>query len=116
MFQRTWGPARLLLFVSSTLIWLCLPMTAQQVVGPIIFSDVHHDVSPAVRDMPTIQGHGNSAAAHLKHEAEPARRIPLPPGMGNPQQGPVGDAALQSSTFAAPAALSPTSGLVFYRL
>src|SRR5262249_49380841 len=113
MFQRTWGPARLLLFVSSTLILFCLPMTAQQVVGPIIFSDVHHDVSPAVRDMPTIQGQGNWGAAHLKHEAEPARRIPLPPGMGNPHQGPVGDAALQSATFAAPAALAPTTGLGF---
>src|SRR5215467_1432380 len=111
MFQRTWGPARLLLFVSSMLILFCLPMTAQQVVGSIIFSDVHYDVSPAVRDMPTIHAPGNSAAAHLKHEAEPAWRILLPPGMGNPQQGPVGDAALQSATFAAPAALAPTVGI-----
>jgi hypothetical protein len=89
------------------------PLAAQQVVGPLVFQDVHHDVSPAVRDMPTINAAGNAATAHIKHEAEPARRIPLPPGIGGAHTGPVSDAALQSSTFAATTALAPTVNLGF---
>ncbi|HZD96493.1 MAG TPA: hypothetical protein VE133_19685 [Candidatus Sulfotelmatobacter sp.] len=113
MFQRTRYPAWMFLCIASLVLLFCLPLTAQQVVGPLVFSDVHHDVSPAVRDMPTLNAPGNSATAHIKKEAEPARRIPLPPGMGGLQQAGVGDSALQSSTFAAPAALAPTLNLGF---
>ncbi len=113
MFLRTRHPAWIFLCVGSLALLFSLPLTAQQVVGPIVFSDVHHDVSPAVRDMPTIHATGNAATAHIKHENEPARRIPLPPGLGTPQHPGVGDAALQSSAVAAPAALAPTVNLGF---
>src|ERR1051326_3228791 len=113
MFLRTRHPVWIFLCVASLALVFSLPLAAQQVVGPLVFQDVHHDVSPAVRDMPTINAAGNAANAHIKHEAEPARRIPLPPGMGGAHTGPVSDAALQSSTFAATAALAPTVNLGF---
>jgi hypothetical protein len=113
MFQRTRFPAWMFLLAASLVLLFTLPVAAQQVVGPLVFQDVHHDVSPAVRDMPTINSAANAATAHLKHEAEPLRRIPLPPGMGALQQGEAGDAAVQSSAIAAPAALAPTLNLGF---
>lgn len=113
MFKRTSHPARMFVCAAALAVLLSFPLAAQQVVGPLVFQDVHHDVSPAVRDMPTINAANNAATAHIKHEAEPARRIPLPPGMGGVHTGPVGDAALQSSTFAPAAALAPTVNLGF---
>ena len=44
----------------------------------IVRGSLHNDVSPAVRDLPTLD---QAALANEKHEAEPARRIPLPPGL-----------------------------------
>jgi len=44
---------------------------------PTVRMDVHHDVSPALRDLAAIA----PKASTLFHEAQPARRIPLPPGM-----------------------------------
>ncbi len=44
----------------------------------IVRGSLHNDVSPAVRDLPKLD---QAAAAHVQHEAEPARRIPLPPGL-----------------------------------
>ncbi len=113
MFQRTRHPAWMFFCAAALVVLFSFPLAAQQVVGPLVFQDVHHDVSPAVRDMPTINAPGNAATAHIKHEAEPARRIPLPPGMGGAHTGPVSDAALQSSTFSAPTALAPTVNLGF---
>ena len=113
MFLRTRHPVWIFLCVASLALVFSLPLTAQQVVGPLVFSDVHHDVSPAVRDMPTINAPGNSATAHVKHENEPVRRIPLPPGMGGLQQAGLGDAALQSSAVPAPVGLAPTLNLGF---
>ncbi|HZI58573.1 MAG TPA: hypothetical protein VFF39_17465, partial [Verrucomicrobiae bacterium] len=113
MFQRSRCPAWMFLLATSLVLFLALPATAQQMVGPMVFSDVHHDVSPAVRDMPTINAAGNAATAHIKKEAEPARRIPLPPGLTTLQQGALGDAAVQTSAIAAPAAQAPTLNLGF---
>src|SRR5258707_198957 len=112
MFQRTRHPAWMFFCAATLVVLFSFPLTAQQVVGPLVFSDVHHDVSPAVRDMPTIHTTG-AASAHVKHEAEPARRIPLPPGMGAPQAGPVADAAFQSSAVSSPTALPPPVNLGF---
>ncbi len=112
MFHRT-RSAWMFLCVAGLVLMLAFPLAAQQPVGPLVFSNVHHDVSPAVRDMPALNSSGNAATRHVKHEAEPVRRIPLPPGMGTLQQGPVGDAAVQSSAVPAPAALAPTVGLGF---
>ena len=113
MFQRTRHPAWMFFCAATLVVLSAFPLAAQQTVGPMVFQDVHHDVSSAVRDMPTINSAGNAATANIKHEAEPARRIPLPPGMGGVQLGPVGDAAVQSSAVAAPAGLAPTVGLGF---
>jgi hypothetical protein len=44
-----------------------------------VHSELHHDVSPAVRDLPVTFGEG------IEHEAEPIRRIPLPPGLKRPE-------------------------------
>src|SRR5229473_3542299 len=107
MFQRTRQPAWMFFCAAALVVLFSFPLAAQQVVGPLVFQSVHNDVSPAVRDMPTINAAGNAATAHIKHEAEPARRIPLPPGMRGAHTGPVSDAALQSSTFAPTAGLAP---------
>ena len=44
---------------------------------PTVRMDVHHDVSPALRDLAAIA----QEAPALFHEAQPLRRIPLPTGM-----------------------------------
>ena len=60
---------------------------------------VHQDVSPAIRDMPTV-----SAERVEPHEAEPLRLIPLPPGL-KPAEQP--DPALQSPSPSPGSKLSP---------
>src|SRR5438105_4335697 len=67
---------------------------------------VHHDVSPALRDLPAVTQ--NQAA--VEQEAEPVRVIPLPGG-SDATTGP--DPVLQSVTHLAPLQLSPTIGLSF---
>ena len=77
-------PARLLLLL------LCLAAlastgAAQNTVGPFVRYNVHHDVSPPLRDM--IR---NAPPPSLEmREAEPVRHIPLPPGMPNLEEDPV---------------------------
>lgn len=53
------------------------PQALGQVMS--VHSELHHDVSPAVRDLPVTFGGG------VEHEAEPIRRIPLPPGLKRPE-------------------------------
>src|SRR5881275_952202 len=57
---------------------VCLAVPAfAQVTGMTVRRDVHHDVSPPLREMiknvppPSLE----------RHEAEPVRPIPLPPGL-----------------------------------
>lgn len=45
-----------------------------------VHSELHHDVSPAVRDLP-IAAFGRE----VEHEAEPARMVPLPRGLKRPE-------------------------------
>jgi hypothetical protein len=78
----------------------------------IVRSSLHNDVSPAVRDLPKLD---QSGFANVVHEAEPARRIPLPPGL-KPASEP--DPVLQQtvthgSPFTATSTLAPTAGLGF---
>lgn len=107
MFQRTRHPAWMFVFASSLVLLMSLTMAAQQpVVGPMIFHDVNHAVSIPVRDMPTVSA--AAAAAHVRHEAEPARRIPLPPGL---KPANVDDPVLQHTTASlAPTLAAPTAG------
>lgn len=68
-------------------------------------SEVHHDVSPAVRDLPTI-----SHQRATQHEAEPVRTIPLPPGL-KPAGDP--DSVRQQTVAQSPSSLAPTANLNF---
>jgi hypothetical protein len=105
MFRRTRFPARAYLGATMLLLLsVALPVSAQIMT---VHHSVHHDVSPAVRDLPTVQ---NVPAVAGKHEAEPLRRIPLPSGL-KPESEP--DLALQHTTALAPAQLAPTAGLGF---
>jgi hypothetical protein len=78
----------------------------------IVRGSLHNDVSPAVRDLPKLDP---SALTGIVREAEPARRIPLPPGL-KPASEP--DPVLQQtvphgSPFSATSTLAPTAGLGF---
>jgi hypothetical protein len=108
MFQRTRHPACIFLLASTLVLLMSLTMAAQQpVVGPMVFHDVNHAVSIPVRDMPTVSA-AAAAAAHARHEAEPARRIPLPPGLKSAN---VEDPVLQHTTPSlAPTLAAPTAG------
>ena len=68
----------------ALLICLATPLFSQ-VTGMTVRRDVHHDVSPPLRDL--IR---NAPPASLtRHEAEPVRPIPLPPGLTNLPEDPV---------------------------
>jgi hypothetical protein len=58
-----------------------VPASAQN-LHPVLRWNVKHDVSAPLSEM-IKNAPKASAAALLKHEAEPVRRIPLPPGMAN---------------------------------
>src|SRR5258708_4308993 len=72
------------------------PQSPAPAIGPIVRQSLHHDVSPALRDLPaTSQSQLNTVEAQ---EAEPVRRIPWSPILKTPLQA---DSVLQS-TAAAP--------------
>ena len=92
------------------------PAADQAILGQnrvmIVRGSLHNDVSPAVRDLPRLDP---SAFANMVHEAEPARRIPLPPGL-KPASEP--DPVLQRTvaqpgTFTAASTLAPAVSLGF---
>ncbi len=77
-------PACLLLFAALSLV-LAATMSAQNLSGPTVRCDVHHDVSPPLRDL--IR---NAPPPSLElHEAEPVRHIPLPPGLPKLEEDPI---------------------------
>jgi hypothetical protein len=62
-----------------------LVLSAQTPNGFTVRYDVHHDVSPPLRDMIN-----NAPPPSLeRHEAEPARQIPLPPGLSKLEEDPI---------------------------
>jgi len=84
--RRSWicRPLQLTVLALAMLICLVTPLFAQ-VTGMTVRHDVHHDVSPPLRDL--IK---NAPPVSLtRHEAEPVRRIPLPPGLTNLPEDPV---------------------------
>ena len=70
------------------------------------FTDVHHDVSRPLRDMAVTA----VAQSSEPREDEPARLIPIPPGM-KPASDP--DSVLQRTSAKAPTLLGATPGLNF---
>src|SRR5579864_4726046 len=87
----------------ASLFLLAIPPALSQRMS--VKSNVHHDVSPAVRDLPKVR-----RGPVKKHEAKPVRRIPLPPGL-KPAGQP--DRVLQKPGTKAPSKLSPATNLGF---
>src|ERR1700739_894955 len=61
----------------ACLLILCCSLTAFAQSRMTVRSQVHHDVSAPLRDLIRATPHTSLP----KHEAEPVRRIPLPPGL-----------------------------------
>ncbi len=108
MFHPTRFPAWT--YLGAAILFLCFAFPVSAQITPILKVNhaVHHDVSPALRDLPTINQ--NAPTLVLQHEAEPLRRIPLPPGL-KPESEP--DLALQHTAALAPTLQAPTQGLGF---
>ena len=84
MLHQDRSVPRPFLVVAGLLLSLTLPLPAQ--TGPTtVRRDVHHDVSPPLRDMIKAA----PPASLVRHEAEPMRRIPLPPGLSTLAEDPV---------------------------
>src|SRR5258708_4802726 len=109
MFQQRRFPLRLYCAMAAAFICTALPLTGQ--VGPIERSAVHQDVSLPLTDLTkNQQGNAPEAPAQPLGEADPARRIPLPPGLKPADQA---DPVHQHTAALAPSALAPTLGLGF---
>jgi hypothetical protein len=112
MYQQTRFPVWICLGLAILFLSLSSPAFAQDMTIlnehhiMTVRQNLHHDVSPAVRDMPTV----NQGVLRLRHEAEPARRIPLPANL-KPATEP--DMALQRTAALAPTLQAPTAGLNF---
>ena len=108
MLKQKEFPSRLVLsFMVAVVLGLALPAVGQ--VGPIIRTDLHHDVSPAVRDMPEVH-QSSSAPLGGEREHERVRHIPLPPNL---KPATIPDSVHQQTAPLAPAGLAPTAGLGF---
>src|SRR5436853_6026695 len=103
MSQRPRFPMWLALGLAIRCLCLASPVSAQIMT---VRQNVHHDVSPAVRDLPTIA----SQTLRPRHEAEPARRIPMPANLKAASEP---DTVLQRTVALAPTLNAPTSGLNF---
>ena len=92
--------ANILVLVSSCAVVVPLgavPQTKGRVMS--VRQEIHHDVSPAVRNLPRVSG------LKFKHrEAEPLRLIPLPPGLKPPEEP---DSVLQKTAIRPAAEFSP---------
>ena len=87
------GTARRIALAVLLLLWFVLPLFSQS--GPTtIRRDVHHDVSPPLSEMVKHA----PAPSLVRRPVEPLKRIPLPPGLEQPQEDPV----IQVSTVAPP--------------
>jgi hypothetical protein len=85
--------------IACLLLCSCLPALAQSTMT--VRHQVHHDVSAPLRDL--IKG--APAPSLVQHEAEPMRRIPLPPGLVQLEEDPVRQQTVSQQT--------PSTGLSF---
>jgi hypothetical protein len=68
------------------LLWFAVPLFVFAQSGPTtVRRDVHHDVSPPLREMIRRA----PAPSLVRRPVEPMKRIPLPPGLMTPQEDPV---------------------------
>ena len=104
MIQRTHFSLWIKLGIGILCLSSAFPSSAQVMR---VHHDVHHDVSPPLRDLPKII---QNERVRIAQEAEPVRRIPLPPGL-KPATEP--DPVHQAIALLAPAQLAPTAGLAF---
>src|SRR5947208_12611575 len=108
MIQQSRFPSRIVLPTIVALV-LSLAVSAAAQVGPIIRTDLHHDTSIAVRDMPEVHASSSAQRGH-ERENERVRAIPLPPDL---KPSTVPDAVHQHTAPLAPTGLAPTAGLGF---
>src|SRR5258708_38272384 len=73
-------------------------------MGPIVRQSVHHAVSPALRDLPTINE--SQLTVGGQEEAEPVRRIPWSPSV----QAPMRAESVLQTTAAGPSPKDASSG------
>ncbi len=100
--------SRFPMWLVAALLCLCFAVPASAQITPImtVRQNMHHDVSPAVRDLPTI----DASTRRTRHEAEPARRIPMPANLKAASEP---DTVLQRTVASAPTLNAPTTGLNF---
>ncbi|HET6841891.1 MAG TPA: hypothetical protein VFK06_09410 [Candidatus Angelobacter sp.] len=106
MIRRTFS-STLLLSIATLLFTSSLPAPGQT---KSVRSELHHDLSPAVRDLPTV-----TKDQPVEQEAAPLRLHPLPAGLKR-QQDPdraLQPAAVSGSAATANAALAPSVSLGF---
>lgn len=104
MIQRTDFPSWIKL--GGAILCFCFAFPASAQIRRVRH-DVHHDVSPALRDLLKAV---NPRTVEVEQEAEPVRRIPLPPGL-KPATEP--DPVHQEMSLLAPTEFAPTTGLAF---
>ena len=91
------------LFCTLGALAIAAPPASGQIMA--VRSEIHHDVSPAVRDMPIVTG-----VSVRIHEAEPVKPIPLPPDLKAPGAP---DSVLQQTVATAPSMFAPVTSLNF---
>jgi hypothetical protein len=80
MLRQTCCSVAAFLYAVTVFLATAFPVLGQAMS---VYQDVHHDVSPALRDLPSMP----QAAPNVPpREAEPIRPIPLPPGLKPPGQ------------------------------
>ncbi len=117
MLLRTRSLSRTSLLLSIVALLFALPVAGQVANAPntndavtIVRQSIHNDVSLPLRDLIKAAPVPDAATLQQPKEAEPARLIPLPPGLNTPDQT---DTVHQRTAALAPASLAPTAGLSF---
>ncbi len=115
MLHPTRSLSRTYVLLSIVALLLVLPAAGQVANAPntdavtVVRQSLHNDVSLPLRDLIKAAPVPDAATLHPR-EAEPARLIPLPPGLNTPDQT---DTIHQRTSALAPASLAPTAGLSF---
>jgi hypothetical protein len=115
-----------LLFV-SLFVWAAFPVAGQEAIqattttahsapkaaAPVVKSALHHAVSKAVRDLPTLVNDANFQAHALMTVPSPLRPLSSSPSLAAANTSNIADAVQQRGAPAAPAGLAPVVSLGF---